>query len=107
MASGGAFGRKTKIWMSSALQEKKMKRSVRVQSTRFQLILVFALALLLCQYHPAFAESPSRPGILIIYPLDRSLPMNARFLSGLIEALEPYDQNKFDIFQEKLGPGSN
>ena len=79
-----------------------MKRSVRVQSTRFQLILVFALALLLCQYHPAFAESPSRPGILIIYPLDRSLPMNARFLSGLIEALEPYDQNKFDIFQESL-----
>ncbi len=79
-----------------------MKRSVCMQSTRFQLILVFALALLLCQYHSAFAEGPNRPSILIISPFDRSLPFSVRFISGLMEALKPYDLNTFDIFQENL-----
>ncbi len=79
-----------------------MKRSVYVQTTRYLPAFLFSLALLLCQYHPAFAESPSRPSILIISPFDRSLPFNARFISGLIEALKPYDLNTFDIFQENL-----
>ncbi|MEN6440624.1 MAG: ATP-binding protein [Syntrophobacter sp.] len=84
-----------------------MKRSVRVKSTRCHLVLLSVLALLLCRYDPAYAETWKRPGILIIYGFDRSLPSNTLFFSGITRVLEPYDLNMFDIFQENLDLNRN
>jgi len=84
-----------------------MKRSVRVKSTRCHLVLLSVLALMLCRYDPAYAETWKRPSILIIYGFDRSFPSNTLFLSGITKVLEPHDLNMFDILQENLDLNRN
>jgi len=79
-----------------------MKRSACRQTARFLAIFGIALALLICCRQPAFAEDPARRSILIIYPFERVIPYNVKFLSGLTRALESFDLNMFEICQENL-----
>ncbi|MEN6439643.1 MAG: ATP-binding protein [Syntrophobacter sp.] len=75
---------------------------VTTQAVRHGVAVIFALALLLFQSGPVFAESQDRHSILVIYPFDRSLPVSVRLFAGLRSALEPHDLNTFEIFQENL-----
>lgn len=79
-----------------------MKNFVYLKAAPYSAGLLLALAILLGQFNPAFAESQGRHSILLIYPFDRSLTFSAKLLSGLTSALEPHDLNTFEIFQESL-----
>lgn len=78
-----------------------------MRSTRFHSALLLALALMFFRHGPACADTWKRPGILIVYGFDRSLPLNALFFSGITKVLEPYDLNRFDILQENLDLNRN
>ncbi|MGA2227149.1 MAG: ATP-binding protein, partial [Syntrophobacteraceae bacterium] len=79
-----------------------MRMGAIMRAMRHGVTVIFALALLLFQSSPVSAEEQTRHSILIIYSFDRSLPFNVSSLSGLTSALEPYDLNTFEMFQENL-----
>lgn len=58
--------------------------------------------LLFCLCHSVFAESQGRRSVLLICSFDRSFLFNTGFVSGLNAALEPYDLNRFEFFQENI-----
>ncbi|MEN6438343.1 MAG: ATP-binding protein [Syntrophobacter sp.] len=83
-----------------------MNRDLWIWGLRSMSVVAVLAALLFCQYGSASAES-SRPSFLIIYPFDRSLPLNDMFFSGIAKALGPYDLNSFDISHENLDLNRN
>jgi len=87
--------------MTSVLSGRELKRGLGASVTRF-MIPALAMILPMLLYNPVHAGSSGRHEILVIYPFNRALPFNARILSGMTEAFEPFDLNTFEISQENL-----